>query len=97
MALRHGRNLCSKGKTVALSPGENDGENDGFAPGKNNAQNVKYLIVKAENIKKIQDTFLQKFLRYHSKKYRHYKVSRYFANTPKPWQDVISYLFLLVK
>ena len=52
---------------MALRPGKNDGfENLGeviaaFAlrPSKNYAQNVKSLIVKSENIRKIQNIFLQ--------------------------------------
>ena len=57
---------------MALLPGKNDGfENLGeviaaFAlrPSKNYAQKVKYLIIKSENIRKIQHNFFAKFLQY---------------------------------
>ena len=52
--------------------------------GKNNAQKVKYVIIKAGNIKKIQDTFFCKILKIQldaQKKYCQYKVLWYFADT----------------
>ena len=82
MALRLGEN-SAPGKTVDLRSCKNMVS----CLGNNNAQNVKYRIVKAENIKEIQDTFSQNSrdsVRY-SKKYCQHKVSRYFVDTAKPW------------